>query len=112
MPTTTIKIRRVLVDSQAPPKAAHKFLFTRVGVDLVLEVGYYDFPELRDAIKASESEARSAEPPIVTVNVTDRFVLSPQGVMDLAQVAEELKKDVETYAQPSEDAVPPRKEDA
>jgi len=108
---TTIKLKRVLVNPQIPPKPAHKFLFTRVGVDLVLEVGYFDLPELREAVEAGKSKAENAEPDEVQLHITDRFVLSPQGVMDLAQVANQLQQDVGTYAQPSEETAPLRKED-
>ncbi len=97
VPTSaTIKVRRELVEPQTPPKAAHKFLFTRVGVDIVLEVGFFDLLQLREAVEARNSQA---EPPEVILHVTDRFTLSPQGLQDLSAIVKQLVEDMPNYVQ-------------
>jgi hypothetical protein len=37
-----VSVQRNVVSPGAPPKQAHKFLFSRVGNELALEVGFYD----------------------------------------------------------------------
>jgi hypothetical protein len=103
---STIRLKRVLADPSAPPKAAHKFMFTRVGVDIVLEVGYFDLPALREAVERGKEAPKDAEPEEVTLHITDRFVLSPQGVTDLAGVAKQLESDMSTYIRDVEVSAP------
>lgn len=102
---TTIRVKRVLVDPNSAPKAAHKFMFTRVGVDIVLEVGHYDLSKLREAIEADKAgKTNDAELQEVDLFISDRFVLSPQGVSDLASVAKSLESDMANYVQAATDA--------
>jgi hypothetical protein len=84
-----IKGLRRVVDVGVPPKQAHKFLFTRVGNEFVVEVGFFDFPALRDAIETAKS---GMAPEQVPLHVSDRFVLSIQAARDLVDFAEEVKK--------------------
>lgn len=87
----TLKLRRNLLAPLSPPKPAQQFAWARVGPEIQLEVGHFDLPELRDAIKRAEESGAPAE---ATLNVTDRFVLSPQGVANLARIASEMMADM------------------
>lgn len=92
----SLKLKRILRDPDAPPTAVHKFMWTRVGTDICFEVGFFDLPELRDAVERGRQEAAGAGPMEVTLHVTGRYVLSPQAVADLVQVVRELEADIKT----------------
>jgi hypothetical protein len=89
---TQIKLRRHLVNPSVPPKPAHQFMWTRVGTDIVLEVGYFDLPELRTALQRAKDKGQPAE---TSFYVTDRFTLTPTSVASLVQAGKDLARDME-----------------
>lgn len=100
-----IKVERTGVGPLAPPTAAHKFLFTRVGAEIVLEVGFFQMAELREAVETSRATTAALypgapggpQPPTVKLYISHQFSLSPQGVMDLISIARELEKDLPNF---------------
>ncbi len=73
--------------SPNPPKLAQKFGFTRVGPDIVFEVGFFEPTALREALERLREKQPS---PPVPYLVTDRFVLSLSAVVDLFNVSKML----------------------
>ncbi len=100
-----LKLKRVLHDPDAPPTAAHKFMWTRVGTDICFEVGFFDLPELREAVERAKQQGTSAEPIEVALHLSGRYVLSPQAVADLSQVVKELEADMKTLVVPAPEGV-------
>lgn len=88
-------LQRILVDPGTPPKPAHKFMYHRVGSDIVLEVAYFDLNELRIAIEEGKEQKEKKEKPRVPLYVTDRFTLSVQAALDLRDAANALVADLE-----------------
>jgi len=93
-PRVTLNVRRNLANPE-PPTALHQARYSRVGSDILLEVGYFDLPELRDAMERArniESAGNSAD---VTLHVTHRFSMSPQGVRALAHTVQRMLQDLQ-----------------
>lgn len=85
-----IRLNRVLVQGALTPyKVVQRFVWTRVGPDVTLDIGYFDMVELH---QASEGVAASAEKDqAVNFYVTDRLVLSGTGIQSFIESAEQLK---------------------
>lgn len=83
------KLRRVLT-SAAPIEAAHRFMWTRVGTEIELTVGYLDLAALKDVIDAAKLKATPDEVVEIPFYVTHRFSLSPDAAVHLAEVANEI----------------------
>lgn len=82
------KINRQVVDVGSPPKQAHKFLFTRIGREFVLEVGFFDFTALRAAIEAG---SKAVTPRPVSLHISDRFVLSFEAARELVELGKQVE---------------------
>ena len=87
-----VKVERVLVNPDDPPKPAHKFVWTRVGSDLMLDVGHFDLVELRNAITEGGKGGKEGT---AKFYVTDRFILTPPVVNELIEAMTKLKDDLE-----------------
>ena len=85
-----MNIRRTLIDPRQPPKPAHHFLWTRVGADITLDVGYFDLPEVRAVLE----RAKTVDNPDLSLFVTDRFTLTAQGIANLIRAAHDLENDL------------------
>ena len=96
-----VKIERVLVNPGDPPKPAHKFIWTRVGDDLMLDVGHFDLVELRGAIKEGGESGKEGT---AKFYVTDRFMLTPQVVLELREAMTKLMGDLEEKEKAAEEA--------
>ena len=81
---------RVLLDRSTNPKALHKILWTRVGSEVQLDLGYYDINEVNTAIE--EGKKKQAERVSTNLYITDRFVVSPTTVVQLSEDIEGLVK--------------------
>jgi hypothetical protein len=83
-------MRRILVDV-APPKLAQNFSWTRIGHDILFEVGYFDLFAMNAAIEAAK---QGGTPGPVDFFITDRFALSMDSADRLIDVVEHLKEDL------------------
>lgn len=87
---------RVVMDPARAPRQVHRFLYTRVGAEILLEVGYHDVAELKvfvDKVKENPDNVEAAgELPLY---VTDRFVLSKAAAEDFIKTAEFMREDLE-----------------
>jgi hypothetical protein len=86
-----MRLKRVLANPGLI-KSANRFLFTRVGAELVLDVGFIDPAEMRQAAKAPPTPDG---PPMVDYVVTDRFALSPDAAANLFAVAKKIVTDLQ-----------------
>lgn len=92
-----LKLNRVLVDPQTPPKPVHRLMWTRVGDMVCLELGYMDLPELRGALQQAEQDAESGKRtnPVVNFHVTDRFTVTPSAAKQVHTELTSLIQDLE-----------------
>lgn len=89
--TVKIKARRAVLHPEKPPRIFNKLLWTRVGPEAVLDIGYYDLAEMRDALdKAKASPSTETE---VTVYVTERLTITPISILDLLRVSSQLARE-------------------
>ena len=87
-----LSFNRVVVRPENPPKPVHKVFWSRVGNDILLDVGYIALVETRAAItKAKEGE----EPEPLSFYVTDRFSLTPQAAVELKVAIEQMREQVQ-----------------
>lgn len=91
-----LKLNRVLADPTSVPKSMHRIMWTRVGDMIVLEVGYFDLPDLRVAINQKKEESAKPTESSTDVNffVTDRFFVTPSVVKDICNDLDGLLKDL------------------
>ena len=89
---TTLKLERVVSDPGESPRVAHKFLYARIGSQVVLEVGFFDLAEIHRAISSDASLA--GEPVRAKLYVTARFALSPEAVFDLEKISSMIANDL------------------
>jgi hypothetical protein len=89
--TIKAKLNRVLVSSE-PIQAAHRFLYTRVGAEIVLDVGYFDLPDLKEKVDAAKGVPGAVVES--TFFVTHRFSLSPEAAAQLAETVNMLVKNL------------------
>jgi len=91
--TIAIQARRVLPEKGRAPEAAHQFGFSRVGTDIVLEVGHFDVTELSGRLgQAQQQQAESVQ---IELTVSHRFVLTPQSALSLFETAQKLILDLQ-----------------
>jgi hypothetical protein len=85
-------IRRILVNP-SPPKAAHLMGWTRVGDQVLLEVGHFDLLAVHQQV--------SGETPPKALNidwlVTDRFILNVEAAERFIAATAELAGALEAY---------------
>lgn len=82
---------RHLLNPERSPSSFNKVLWTRIGSEAVIEIGFYDLPEMRDALQAAiDTPGKIVD---VTVNVTDRFSISPGNLLDIIRAAGSLGRD-------------------
>lgn len=87
---------RIVVDPSRAPRQVHRFFYTRVGTEMVIDVGYYDTAELRIAIEGvREVGADPGKALDVPFFVTDRFVLSVSAAEDFIRTADFVRADLE-----------------
>jgi len=89
---------RMVVDPARPPRQVHRFLYTRVGAEMVLDVGYHDMAELKefvDKVRAKTAETPTESAGELPLYVTDRFVLPISAAEDLLRTADFIRKDLE-----------------
>ncbi|MFY9821611.1 MAG: hypothetical protein WAM82_09515 [Thermoanaerobaculia bacterium] len=89
---TLLKLKRT-VAAPGLLKGAHRFFLSRVGTDLILEVGFIDLGELQYAAATSSESGSPLEANLI---VTDRFALSPQGAAHLFLVAQAMLEDLKS----------------
>lgn len=76
-----------------PPLAAHQFGFSRVGTDIVLEVGTFDVTALGGLLAQAQKEGKSTVE--AELNIAQRFSLTPQGALSLFETAQKLVLDLQ-----------------
>ncbi len=87
-----LSFRKVLRDP-SPPVAAHHFFWTQVNNEYMLEFGYSDLGQLREAInKGKEAPEKGEKLPEVEVFITNRFVMGPDSIERFVGTVEKLKK--------------------
>lgn len=89
----TLQLDRQLLDPERPPLPAHKFFWTRVGGDVVFEIGFFDLPELRDALEKSRQSNLQEK---VRVAIAGRYALSPAAALELLKQAQLLVDDLKS----------------
>ena len=89
-------IRRILLD-MSPPKAAHSFVWVRVGDQFMLEVGYFDLKVWSEMINRSETDsgAESTQTANLDLFITDRFVMDIGSAGRLVDVMKSLTAEYE-----------------
>lgn len=91
-----LTVNRILMSPDTPPKPGHKFLWTRVGTEVMLEVGHFDLVELKRAVdEATDSESKSSNSP-VSLYITDRFFLNLANAVELSKAVNSMLKDLKT----------------
>ena len=85
-------LTRVLPRDLKPPEAAHKFLFTRVGGTVMMDVCFMDMTELHRTIE--DVKAGTLKEAALKLFVSHQFQLSPEAIKDLV--------DSIAFLQPSE----------
>jgi len=78
-----IKLVRHIVHPEIGPKPLQRTLYSIAGGETQLDFGYVDLRELHEAAEASKDE-NTTDNPEVLFNVTDRFLLTPLALADLA----------------------------
>lgn len=80
-------IQRIVVDPTKAPRAAHGFNWARLGNEYVFEVGFVDF---------AQAHASRANPELGAVQllIVERFSLSPDAVLRLAETVKGLTAEV------------------
>jgi hypothetical protein len=69
-----VQITRHLQNPTEPPLVTHQVFWTQIGNEVVIEMGTFDFPELRNDIEAAK---KSGVPPAaMTLHVSHRFGIS------------------------------------
>ena len=91
--TFTVALRRVFVSPNSVPKPVHRFFWTRVGMDVLLDVGYFDLTEVGQALERAKVLEVPATPE-VPFYITDRFFVSPAAVPELYKAVGELMQDL------------------
>lgn len=101
--TVRLKIQRSFLPSARPPKPAHRFLFSRVGDQVSLDVGYLDSSEMFELMHRLDSaeKGKKASPAgkktperVVNLYVTDTFLLSPQAALELLAISQQIVEDL------------------
>ena len=87
-----LKLERVVSNPGEAPRVAHKFSYARVGSQVVLEVGHFDLAEIHSA--ASTKPRKPGAPVQTKFYVSARFALSPESVLDLLNVSEQMVRDL------------------
>jgi len=90
-PVTEFQLRRILTDL-GPPRVAQNFGWTRVGNEILFEVGYFDLVAVNAAINRAK-EAKET-PPTLEWFITDRFVMGVEAATRLVEIMESLKKEL------------------
>ena len=90
--TIAIQAKRVLAD-KSPATVAHQFGFSRVGTDLVFEVGHFDITELSTQLNAAQRDGR--ETVAAELIVSHRFSLTPQAALSLLETAQKMMMDLQ-----------------
>ena len=88
-----IQARRVLTQPHESPKAAHQFAFSRVGTDLVLEIGNFDITDL--SAKLGQAQKDNQESIQADLFITHRFSLTPQAALSLFEAAQKMLMDLQ-----------------
>lgn len=88
-----LRLERIKLREDAPPYPAHKFFYTRVGPDILLEIGHFDLVELRSALEESRESGERSD---VKIFISDSFSLSPQAAFELMQMAQRLVDDLKS----------------
>lgn len=85
------RVQRVLVDPAKPPKAAHAFIWARSGTEFVLEVGFFDFLQMHEAINSVDNGASEVgDLPKIPLFITDRYALSQEALLRLANAVSSM----------------------
>jgi hypothetical protein len=80
-----IPIDRVIHNPDQPPKPLHRVFWTRVGIDTMLDVGYFDLVDLR---RVDQEGFDTSEP--LPFHITDRFFVNPESALHLLSAAQGL----------------------
>lgn len=72
--TLALQLVRRVINEDSPPEPAHHFVFTRVGNEVLLETGFFNLVELKEAIDSSIA----GTPGKATLTIRHRLLLTPQ----------------------------------
>jgi hypothetical protein len=73
-PSTEVKFTRHLQNPTEPPLVAHQVFWTQIGDQVVIEMGAFDFPELRSDIEAAKKSGVPPSP--LVLHISHRFGMS------------------------------------
>lgn len=90
----TLNFKRILQDPGKAPKPAQRIVWTRVGPDFQIDVGFFDLAELRLAVEDARSSPTHGSMMEVPFYVTDRFILTLGNVIELSKITEQMMSDV------------------
>lgn len=79
-------VRKVLNPDKSPD-TVHHFLFTRVGTDILMEAGYFNLLELKEALDAARGKGEAQD---VSLIVHHSLHLSPRVLRQLVDAASEI----------------------
>lgn len=89
-----IEGQKVLIDRSAPPKPLNRIMWTKIGADIQLDLGYFDLAEMNIAIEKAKKDKTGN----ISSNlyITDRFVVSPSNatilLKDMQDLVDSLRK--------------------
>ena len=88
-----LKFRRVVVNPADGPRAVQKFIWTRVGNEILVDVGYFDLVDLNAAIKRKKGDPGDD----VELNffITSRFSITPEAAREALSTFEALVRNLE-----------------
>lgn len=85
-----MRVTRVVLNPAEPPRGAHWVGFSRVGGEVVMDVGFFDMPKLVNLLKElSKSSAPTAELE-VEVSVFARYAMAADSFLRLRQSVNEI----------------------
>ena len=90
--STALSVRREVVDPGKPPTLAHHMVWTRLGDEMILEFGFFDFPEVVKTLEQANSGVASKEGELV-LHVTHRIGIAlPRFVAVMQEALTKIKE--------------------
>lgn len=86
--TLALKMVRRVLHQGTPPGPVHHFVLTRVGNEILLEAGYLDLVELKQAIDTGITG--EGEPGSVTLTIHHQMLLTPDVLEQLSHAVEQI----------------------
>jgi hypothetical protein len=85
--TVAVRAVRKVMNPDKAPDTVHHVLFARVGTDILLEAGYFNLLELKEAMDAARGTGEVQD---VTLTIHHSLHLSPRVLRQLVGAASEI----------------------